>query len=110
MSAYWLARSRVIDPVRYLKYAEQVPAIIEKYGARVLSRGAPFVHVEGASHFTRFVVLEFPSLQHALDCYHSPEYQRARQHRLDGAGEAEITLLEAGEFTSAMTLEHASNA
>jgi uncharacterized protein (DUF1330 family) len=39
MVAYWLARARIVDPVDYKKYADQVPEILAKYGAKVLARG-----------------------------------------------------------------------
>ena len=39
MPAYWVARSRVDDPVEYKKYADQVPAILAKYGGKALARG-----------------------------------------------------------------------
>ena len=108
MSAYWIARARVIDPERYWKYAQQVPAITARYGAKVLARGGEFETVEGRGDFTRFVILEFPSLEDALACYHSADYQAAREFRIHGAGEAEITLLQGGEFTSAQGLAAAS--
>ena len=41
MAAYWISRARVIDPTRYMKYAEQVPGILQKFGGRVLVRGGP---------------------------------------------------------------------
>lgn len=108
MPAYWIARSRVIDADRYWKYAQQVPDITGRYGAKVLARGGDFKTVEGRSDFTRFIVLEFPSLQQAIACWESPEYQAAREHRLHGAGEAEITLVDGGEFTSPQGLAQAS--
>ena len=108
MPAYWIARSRVIDADRYWKYAQQVPEITGRYGAKVLARGGDFKTVEGRSDFTRFIVLEFPSLQQAIACWESPEYQAAREHRVHGAGEAEITLLNGGGFTSPQSLAQAS--
>ncbi|MDO9405077.1 MAG: DUF1330 domain-containing protein [Polaromonas sp.] len=110
MPAYWIARSRVIDPDRYWKYAQQVPEITGRYGAKVLARGGESKTVEGRGDFTRFVVLEFPSLEQAIACWESAEYQAAREHRLHGAGEAEITLLEGGEFTSPQSLGQANSA
>ena len=41
----------------------------------------------------RNVVIEFPSLQAAVDCYNSAEYQAAKVKRA-GAGIAEIVLVE----------------
>jgi uncharacterized protein (DUF1330 family) len=39
MPAYWVARSRINDPVEYKKYTDRVPAIIAKFGGKVLARG-----------------------------------------------------------------------
>ncbi|MGY6273369.1 DUF1330 domain-containing protein [Achromobacter denitrificans] len=104
MSAYWIARSRILEPENYWKYAEQVPGILSRYGARVLARGGNFHIAEGTDRFNRYVVLEFPTLEAAIACYESPEYQAARKHRLPPFGDAEIVLVEGGEFTSAATL------
>ena len=32
MSAYWVARPKINDPVEYKKYTDRVPAIIARYG------------------------------------------------------------------------------
>ena len=47
---------------------------------------------EGQSRI-RNVVIEFDSLELAVACYNSPEYQRARAHR-EGAAEAELMVVE----------------
>jgi uncharacterized protein (DUF1330 family) len=62
MTAYWVARSRINDPVEYKKYTDRVPAIIARYGGKVLARGGDFKILEGPETFHRFVVIEFPSL------------------------------------------------
>jgi uncharacterized protein (DUF1330 family) len=51
MRAYWVARSRIADPVEYKKYTDRVPAIIAKYGGRVLARGGHFQIMEGPDKF-----------------------------------------------------------
>ncbi len=95
MVAYWVARSKVNDPDQYKKYAEQVPGILEKFGGRFLARGGKFQIMEGPAKFSRFVVIEFPSLDKAVSCYDSPEYRAAAAHRQkDGAGELEIAIVE----------------
>ncbi|AUL17024.1 DUF1330 domain-containing protein [Bordetella bronchiseptica] len=108
MPAYWIARSKVLDPDTYWKYAEQVPGILERHGARVLSRGGDYYLAEGSDRFNRYVLIEFPTLQAAIACYESPEYQDARKHRLPPFGDAEIVLVEGGEFTSTTTLAAAA--
>lgn len=51
MSAYWVARSKINDPVAYKKYTDRVPAIIAKYGGKVLARGGRFAIMEGRKNF-----------------------------------------------------------
>jgi uncharacterized protein (DUF1330 family) len=96
MPAYWVARGIIKDPVEYKKYAERVPAIIARYGGKVLARGGRYQILEGPQKFQRFVVIEFPSLEQAVACHDSPEYQEASAFRKkDGAGEVELVIVEA---------------
>ena len=100
MPAFWLARAKINDPVEYKKYTDQVPAIIAKYGGKVLARGGRFEIMEGPAKFGRFVVIEFPTFEDGVACFRSPEYDDAAKHRREnGAGEVETVILEAGEFT-----------
>lgn len=108
MPAYWIARSKILDPESYWKYAEQVPEIISRYGGVPLARGGRFHIAEGSQGFHRYVVLEFPTMEAAIACHESPEYQAARQHRLPPHGEAEIVIVDGGEFTSAGALTAAA--
>ena len=99
MPAYWVARSKIHDPVQYKKYTDLVPAILEKHGGKVLARGGEYRIMEGPEHFERFVVVEFPSFEQAVACHRSPEYQAAASHRRNGAGEVEQVIVEGGEAT-----------
>jgi uncharacterized protein (DUF1330 family) len=99
MTAYWVARSKIIDPVEYKKYTDRVPGIIGKYGGRVLARGGKYKILEGPEKFHRFVVIEFPSLKAAVACHDSPEYTEAAAFRRNGAGEVELIIVEGGEAT-----------
>lgn len=76
MTAYWIARVQVIDDAAYGEYAKRAGSAIEKYGGRFLARGGKVVTLEG-DEFPRNVLVEFPSLQSAVACYESPEYQEA---------------------------------
>jgi uncharacterized protein (DUF1330 family) len=78
---YWIARVDVADAEQFKKYAAANAAPIARFGGRFLVRGGRFETPEGASR-TRNVVVEFPSYQAALDCWHSPDYQAAVQLRL----------------------------
>jgi uncharacterized protein (DUF1330 family) len=99
MPAYWLARARIIDPVAYKRYTDLVPAILQAYGGRVLSRGAPFETLEGPATFERYVLIEFDSIDDARRCFNSPEYEAAAAHRRAGAGQNELTIVMAGDGT-----------
>lgn len=90
--AYWIAHVTVTDPDQYKVYANAAPEAFKKYGATILARGGAFQQMEGKGH-PRNVVIEFPSLQAAIDCYNSPEYQAAKANRKN-AGIAEIVLVE----------------
>jgi uncharacterized protein (DUF1330 family) len=74
---YWIAHVDVSDPEAYKAYVAANAEPLRKFGARFIVRGSQqFETPEGTSR-ARNIVLEFPSYQAALDCYNSPEYQRA---------------------------------
>lgn len=73
---YWIGRVDVADAERYQAYVAANAEAFRKYGARFLVRGGRFENPEGTSR-ARNVVIEFPTYQAALDCWRSPEYQRA---------------------------------
>ena len=85
MTAYWVARSKINDPVEYKQYTDRVPAIIGRFGGKVLARGGRFKILEGPEKFQR--------------CHDSPEYQEAAAFRKKGAGEVELVIVEAGDAT-----------
>jgi uncharacterized protein (DUF1330 family) len=99
MPAYWVARSRINDPVAYKKYTDRVPAIIARHGGKVLARGGKYRIMEGPETFHRFVVIEFPTFEQAVACFESKEYQDAASFRRGGAGVVENVIVEGGEAT-----------
>ena len=99
MPAYWVARSRIIDPVEYKKYTDLVPGIIALYGGKPLARGGRFQIMEGPDKFHRFIVIEFPTFDQAVTCFTSPEYDKAAAFRRNGAGEVETIIVEGGDAT-----------
>ena len=89
---YWIARVDVHEPENYPQYVETAKPAFERFGAKFLARGGKTDAVEGPGR-ARNVIIEFPSFQHAVDCYNSPEYQEAvkiRQKVADG----EIVIVE----------------
>lgn len=99
MPAYWIARSRIDNAVEYKKYTDLVPAIIARYGGKVLARGGRFRVMEGPDTFQRFVVIEFPSFDQAVACFESKEYQDASAFRRAGGGIVENVIVEGGDAT-----------
>ncbi len=89
---YWVVRVDVTDPAKYDAYRADNGEALSKYGGRFLVRGGSFEAPEGTSR-PRNVVLEFPSYQAAIDCYRSPEYQRAKAHR-EGGAEFDLIIIE----------------
>src|ERR1700730_8018398 len=99
MPAYWVARSRIIDPVEYKKYTDRIPAISAKYGGRVLARGGRFQVMEGTDRFHRFVVVEFDTFEQGVACFQSSEYEEAAAFGRNGAGEVETCVVDGGDAT-----------
>ncbi|MDB2548942.1 DUF1330 domain-containing protein [Paracoccaceae bacterium] len=100
MPAYWIARSKINNPVEYKKYTDLVPAIIAKYQGKVLARGGDYEIMEGPEYFHRFVVIEFPNMELATSCFKSDEYNDAAAFRRNsGAGEVQTVIVESGDAT-----------
>jgi uncharacterized protein (DUF1330 family) len=99
MAAYWVARSKINDPVAYKRYTDLVPEIIARFGGKVLARGGDYRILEGPEKFERVVVIEFPSIDRAIASHESKEYRDAAAHRRSGAGEVELVIVEGGDAT-----------
>jgi len=85
---------------RIQKYTDRVPAIIAKYGGKVLARGGRFQIMEGPQKFQRFVVIEFPTFEQGVACFTSKEYDEAAAFRRAGAGEVETIMVDGGDATT----------
>lgn len=92
---YWIAHVDVRDPEAYKDYVAASKLAFDKYGAKMLARGGAYEAPEGRGR-GRNVVIEFPSLKAAQDCYHSPEYTAARAIR-QSVADAEMVLVEGVE-------------
>ncbi|MEL7228451.1 MAG: DUF1330 domain-containing protein [Pseudomonadota bacterium] len=88
---YWIARVDVENADRYPDYVATAKPAFEAYGAKFLVRGGEMTPLEGIAR-ARNVVIEFPSVQAALDCYNSDDYQAAKAIRLTAA-ESELCIV-----------------
>jgi uncharacterized protein (DUF1330 family) len=82
----------------YKKYTDRVPEILNRYGGKVLARGGRYRIMEGPEAFQRFVVIEFPTMEKAIACFESREYQEAAVFRRAG-GVVENVIVEGGDAT-----------
>jgi uncharacterized protein (DUF1330 family) len=81
MSAYVVVEVDVKDPECYTDYRAMVPASLEVYGGKFLVRGGAVENLEGSWQPSRFVVLEFESVEQAKRWWDSDEYREARNLR-----------------------------
>ena len=89
---YWIAHVEVKDAEKYKEYIAANAAAFKKYGGRFLVRSGKYENPEGSTK-ARNVVIEFPSYQAALDCWHSPEYKHALAIRAP-ISKADIVIIE----------------
>ena len=85
MKAYWITLCQVTDDEGYGEYIKLAGPAIEKFGGKYLIRGGKFFIIEGKHDFERNVIVEFPSVKEAEDCYNSSEYQEAKSFRIGKA-------------------------
>lgn len=81
MPAYVAVQIDIHDPESYARYRELAPPSIIAYGGRYIARGGKVTTLEGDWHPTRFVLLEFPSVERARAWWASPEYAEAKRLR-----------------------------
>jgi len=101
MPAYWIARAHIDNPDEYMKYATQLPALFEKYNARVLVRGGDYKVLEGEPPpYERFVVIEFASMADGEAFFNSADYSNAAAfRRAPGVARNELILVDGGDTT-----------
>lgn len=89
---YWIVRVDVTQPDAFMHYATANQDALSRHGARFLARAGQHSVPEGSSR-ARNTIVEFPSYQAALDCWHSEGYQAARALRV-GAAEMDLVIVE----------------
>jgi uncharacterized protein (DUF1330 family) len=89
---YWIAHIDVTEPETYKLYLAANQAPFGQFGARYLVRAGQREVPEGKAR-GRTVIMEFPSYDAALACYHSPGYQAAKKLR-EGKAVADLVVVE----------------
>lgn len=91
-TALWIAHVEVTDAEAYGKYAVLAGPILALYGGNFLARSGRYVQLEGNDR-ARNVVARFPSVEAAVECYHSAAYQAALAHA-KGASQRDLVVVE----------------
>ena len=91
-TALWIAHVHVTDTDAYGLYAKGATVAIAAHGGVFLARGGRYVQLEGNNR-PRNVVARFPSLEAAVECYNSAEYQAALAHA-KGASVRDLVVVE----------------
>lgn len=89
---YWIVRVDITDAEEYKAYIAANAQPLKQYGARFLVRAGRSETPEGASR-ARNAVIEFPTYQAAVDCWHSSEYQQAIKLR-QSVSTADLIIIE----------------
>ena len=93
MPAYLIAEHLISDATRFEEYRSKVVPMLERYGARYLTRGGSHEVLDGDWKPTRVVIIEFPTMDALHSWYRSPEYQPLIELRR-GAGQDVLIALE----------------
>ena len=91
MAAYLIARVQVHDMEQYKQYTALSPDAIAAFGGEFIARGGATETLEGEEENRRVVIVRFPSLDAARDCYNSEQYQAAKAKRI-GAADAQFII------------------
>ncbi len=85
MAAYVIVEVEVRDREAYESYRGLVPTSLEAYGGSFIARGGTTQSLEGDWKPERIVVIEFPSVEKAVQWWNSPEYRDAKAIRMRAA-------------------------
>jgi uncharacterized protein (DUF1330 family) len=83
--AYWINTVRTVhDAEKLAAYIELAGPVMEAFGGRFLARGLPARAYESGA-VERTTLIEFDSVERAIEAYESPGYRAALQALGDGA-------------------------
>jgi uncharacterized protein (DUF1330 family) len=85
MSAYVIFEIDVSDPEKYEEYKKLAFKSVTAHGGKYIVRGGSSDIFEGDWSPKRVVVLEFENMALAREWYRSPDYQEAKQIRLQAS-------------------------
>jgi uncharacterized protein (DUF1330 family) len=96
MTAYVVSLVEVSNAAQYAEYVALAGPIVAGHGGTFVARGGERRVLEGSLALSRVVIVEFPSMEAATQCYGSPEYLAAREKRVGAADFHSIVTAGAG--------------
>ncbi len=78
---YWLGNNVIHDMKELYRYRDANRETMNRYGAKFIVMHGQNEITEGVA-FPSWTIVEFPTYQAAVDCYHDPVYQEAAKIRL----------------------------
>ena len=95
--AYWISFYRAInDPEKLAAYAKLAGPAIHAAGGKFLARSTA-AHAYESGKLLRTVVVEFPSVSHAVACHDGAAYQEALRVLGESAAERDFRIVEGVE-------------
>lgn len=96
MAGYWIVRASACRNQEAAdEYSRLWGEIANRYRAKVIAGRGHHQTVEG-EHRARILIIEFPTYQDALDCYHDPDYTAAMEFALK-AYQRELVIIDGSE-------------
>ena len=83
MTAYLVARAHLTDMGKFQNYADNVPAVMKKYGGKPIARDPEKVTLEGDELPGLVALFEFPDRDAIEAFYNDPVYQELKESRKD---------------------------
>jgi len=95
--AYWISFYRAVhNPDKLAAYAKLAGPAIQAAGGRFLARGTA-AHAYELGQKMRTVVVEFPSVAHAVACHDGAAYQEALRVLGEGSADRDFRIVEGVE-------------
>lgn len=81
MAAYLVARAHLTDMAEFKNYADNVPAVMKKYGGKPIAKDPEAITLEGDALPGLVAVFEFPDREAVVNFYNDPVYQELKESR-----------------------------
>jgi uncharacterized protein (DUF1330 family) len=93
-----MGRATFSDVSLIKKYIESPANNVANFPAKLLSRDAKVLELEGGIHFEHYYLWEFADLRTAYDFWKTPQYQEAAKFRRAGCSAVELVLFDGGDW------------